>query len=50
MVILPRVEERLMEGKRAMIRELEQENPLFRNIPVYLSRFGLRTWEQFPAE
>jgi D-glycero-alpha-D-manno-heptose-7-phosphate kinase len=32
--------------KRAMIREIEQENPLFRNIPVYLSRFGLRTWEQ----
>lgn len=32
--------------KRAMIREIEQENPLFRNIPVYLSRFGLRTWEE----
>ncbi len=32
--------------KRAMIREIEQENPLFRNIPIYLSRFGLRTWKQ----
>jgi hypothetical protein len=29
-----------------MIREIEAENPLFRNIPIYLSRFGLRTWEQ----
>lgn len=34
--------------KRAMLREIEQENPLFRNIPVYLSRFGLRTWKQEP--
>ncbi|MBN2470060.1 MAG: GHMP kinase [Anaerolineae bacterium] len=32
--------------KRAMIREIEQENALFHNIPVYLSRFGLRTWKQ----
>lgn len=32
--------------KRTMIREIEEDNPLFRNIPVYLSRFGLRTWEQ----
>ena len=31
--------------KRAMIREIEEENPLFKNIPIYLSRFGLRTWE-----
>lgn len=34
--------------KRAMLREIEQENPLFRNIPIYLSRFGLRTWKQKP--
>jgi D-glycero-alpha-D-manno-heptose-7-phosphate kinase len=33
-------------AKRAMIRAIEQENPLFKNIPIYLSRFGLRTWEQ----
>ena len=31
--------------KRAMIREIEAENPLFKNIPLYLSRTGLRTWE-----
>jgi D-glycero-alpha-D-manno-heptose-7-phosphate kinase len=33
-------------AKRAMVREIEQENPLFQNIPIYLSRFGLRTWER----
>lgn len=32
-------------AKRAMIREIEEENPLFQNIPIYLSRFGLRVWE-----
>lgn len=32
-------------AKRAMIREIEQENKLYQNIPVYLSRFGLRTWQ-----
>ena len=32
-------------AKRAMIREIEEENPLFQNIPIYLSRFGLRIWE-----
>jgi D-glycero-alpha-D-manno-heptose-7-phosphate kinase len=31
--------------KRAMIKEIEQENFLYRNIPIYLSRYGLRTWE-----
>jgi D-glycero-alpha-D-manno-heptose-7-phosphate kinase len=36
----------LSQAKRAMIREVEQDNPLFRNIPIYLSRFGVRTWEQ----
>ena len=35
-------------AKRAMIRAIEQENPLFQNIPIYLSRHGLRTWEQAP--
>jgi len=35
----------LSYGKRAMIREIEQEDPLFKSIPVYLSRYGLRTWE-----
>lgn len=32
--------------KRAMIREIEAENPLFQNIPIYLSRYGLRIWER----
>jgi D-glycero-alpha-D-manno-heptose-7-phosphate kinase len=32
--------------KRNMIQEIERENPLFKNIPIYLSRYGLRTWEQ----
>ncbi len=32
--------------KRAMIRDIEQDNPLFRNIPLYLSRSGLRVWER----
>jgi D-glycero-alpha-D-manno-heptose-7-phosphate kinase len=31
--------------KRAMIREIEAENALFKNIPIHLSRFGLRVWE-----
>ena len=35
----------LSHAKRAMIREIEQENPLFKNIPIYLSRYGLRVWE-----
>jgi D-glycero-alpha-D-manno-heptose-7-phosphate kinase len=33
-------------AKRAMVREIEEENHLFQNIPVYLSRFGLRIWEE----
>jgi D-glycero-alpha-D-manno-heptose-7-phosphate kinase len=36
----------LSHVKRAMIREIEQENPLFKNIPIYLSRYGLRVWER----
>jgi D-glycero-alpha-D-manno-heptose-7-phosphate kinase len=32
--------------KRRMIKEIEQENTLYRHIPTYLSRFGLRTWEE----
>ncbi|MDX1615142.1 MAG: hypothetical protein R3300_12590 [Candidatus Promineifilaceae bacterium] len=34
--------------KRTMIREIEAENGLFQNIPIYLSRYGLRIWEQTP--
>jgi D-glycero-alpha-D-manno-heptose-7-phosphate kinase len=40
----------LSHVKRAMIREIEAENPLFRNIPLYLSRTGLRTWEGLTVE
>jgi D-glycero-alpha-D-manno-heptose-7-phosphate kinase len=32
--------------KRAMLRTIEQENPLFKNIPIYLSRYGLRVWKR----
>lgn len=32
--------------KRSMIRTIEQENRLFKNIPIYLSRYGLRVWKQ----
>jgi D-glycero-alpha-D-manno-heptose-7-phosphate kinase len=31
--------------KRALIREIEAENPLYQNIPIYLSRYGLRVWK-----
>jgi D-glycero-alpha-D-manno-heptose-7-phosphate kinase len=36
--------------KRAMLRAIEEENTRFRHIPTYLSRFGLRIWEQMPAQ
>ncbi len=36
----------LSSVKRLMIKEIERENPLYKNIPIYLSRFGLRTWER----
>jgi D-glycero-alpha-D-manno-heptose-7-phosphate kinase len=36
----------LSHVKRAMIRDIETENPAFKNIPVYLSRTGLRTWDR----
>jgi len=35
----------LSGAKRSMIREIQEADPLFQNIPIYLSRFGLRTWE-----
>ena len=34
--------------KRTMLREINTENPLFKNIPIYLSRYGLRVWEHKP--
>ena len=36
----------LSHVKRAMIRDVEAENPRFKNIPIYLSRYGLRTWDR----
>jgi D-glycero-alpha-D-manno-heptose-7-phosphate kinase len=37
------------EVKRALIRAINAENPLFQQIPIYLSRYGLRVWQQnFP--
>ena len=35
-------------ARRAMIHEIEQEDPRFRHIPIALSRLGLRTWERSP--
>ena len=32
-------------AKRRLLSEIEQLNPLFCNIPIYLSRHGLRLWE-----
>jgi hypothetical protein len=29
-----------------MIDDIESENRLYRHIPTYLSRYGLRTWEE----
>ncbi len=34
--------------RRAMIRAIEAENPLFQHISTYLSRQGLRIWEGLP--
>lgn len=35
----------LTHAQRAMIKEIERDNPLCKNIPIYLSRYGLRTWD-----
>ncbi len=34
----------ISQVKRAMIRAIEQENASFKNISIYLSRYGLRVW------
>ena len=36
-------------AKRALIAEVESDNNLFKNIPIYLSRTGLRTWDRSPG-
>jgi D-glycero-alpha-D-manno-heptose-7-phosphate kinase len=33
-------------AKRAMIRQIEEDTSRYRDIPVHLSRFGLRVWEE----
>lgn len=33
-----------MSQKRALLHAIEETNPLFQNIPTYLSRYGLRVW------
>ncbi len=35
----------LSHVKRAMVCAAQSENPLFRHIPIHLSRHGLRVWE-----
>jgi len=32
-------------SKRAMLRDIEDANPGYKNIPIHLSRFGVRVWE-----
>jgi D-glycero-alpha-D-manno-heptose-7-phosphate kinase len=39
----------LSHEKRAMLRAIEEDNPLCRSIPIYLSRYGLRVWERRPG-
>jgi D-glycero-alpha-D-manno-heptose-7-phosphate kinase len=34
------------DAKRAMLREIEQENTLFQSIPISLSQHGLSVWER----
>jgi D-glycero-alpha-D-manno-heptose-7-phosphate kinase len=36
----------IAQAKRAMLNAIEQEDPLFANIPIYLSRYGLRVWKR----
>ncbi len=31
--------------KRAMLRDIEDANPGYKNIPIHFSRFGVRIWE-----
>jgi hypothetical protein len=33
-----------------MIKDIESGNPLYKNIPIYLSRFGVRTWESISPQ
>ena len=33
-------------AKRALVREIEQDSPAFRSIPIHLSRHGVRVWRE----
>lgn len=35
--------------KRQMIREIEKASARYQNIPIYLSRYGVRIWEREPC-
>jgi len=46
---LPEIGSSLGKGIREFkgsLREIESENPLVKNIPIYLSRYGLRIWDR----
>jgi len=32
-----------------MVRAIEEADPAYRNIPIYLARYGLRVWESGPV-
>ena len=36
------------EEKRALLKAIAEADPLFQNIPIYLSRHGLRQWDSQP--
>lgn len=38
----------LSHQRRALREAIEDANPLFKSIPIYLSRYGLRVWETRP--
>jgi D-glycero-alpha-D-manno-heptose-7-phosphate kinase len=38
----------IAQVKRLMLRTIEQEDPRFKSIPIYLSRYGLRVWKRDP--
>ena len=37
---------RSAQAKRAMLREIEEESPLFKRIPIRLDRYGVRRWAE----
>ncbi|MEW6716517.1 MAG: GHMP kinase [Chloroflexota bacterium] len=37
---------RMGSDKRAMLKAIQEENPCYQNIPISISRYGLRVWEE----